>query len=247
MRLDLFRFDVTPQVRELVQEVEGAFGKEIPIEFLRPGHPLCRAGGTTKVSEDDIRLLFGKDHSLYSLAHELCHLRRYAKGIPIASPDPTMLKTWTENVENPLEHVAIYPELADMDLGVDPYNQVADRARLHADFPSVLDNTAGTPHASWTISLACVLWHTLLLRSDSVLHAKVEKAVRRANRKAYDLGRKIESIVKNEGVKTSTGKKTAMRKIRSTLQLAGTFLILQVVPLPQSRTNWFRYEQRGSL
>ncbi len=145
MDFSVFDFTVTPDVRRLAEEVEGLFQRDLSIHRHSPDSEAYRYIGGARMSTLDVGISLGGGFGLYSLAHELCHLRRYACGIPrLASDDEA--EEWTWRVEQPLEHLAIYPDLARMDVGIDPYANPRDWELFRQKFPERIERAAS---CSW--------------------------------------------------------------------------------------------------
>ncbi len=245
MDYDQCDFDVPETVRDLGGEIEALFGRGIPIARAKGSGITSKARGTLKVNETDLRIYLREDATLYDLAHELCHLKRYASGIPMANAGG---RAWVSKIENPLEHFAIYPILEGMDLGMDPRNVGDEWEWFRGEFHDLIQGPSAAGKSKWTRNLACVLWDTLLLKSDECLRDEVTKAVQKVNGEAARKGQEIANFVAMDSVRTQGKKATALRKIKRIL-----FGKVRKVPLLQMeisrppRKEWFRYRPYGKI
>ncbi len=239
-------FEVSADVQKLLGEVESAFGRDIPLRRLDPGHRFYRYGGTTKLNADDVAILCGGSWSLYDLAHELLHLKRYCSGIPLAVfNNPQMLQLWTSKVENYLEHHAIFPALAEMQTGVDPYRSDDEQAALRS-FRDLCEGTGGDPRDR-RINIALAAWQVHLTKKDKALLREYDEAARKSDKKAHEMSRTLLETVEEHGIKTASAKATVLQNVRRTLALPWRGPLEQIVPTGSPKGPWFTRRTFGKL
>jgi len=123
----LLGFEVTREVRELAESLEGAYGREITFEEGASdpwGNPVrAKMAGPFRNGPSCFRISIGEGCGLYSFTHELMHAKLCANGVPVSRGCSSRFKGWwCFHVEGGLQHHVIYPWLCEMDLGVDPYD-----------------------------------------------------------------------------------------------------------------------------
>ena len=121
---------------------------------------------------------------------------------------------WAQKVEDPLEHFAIYPTLEDMDLGVDPRNTGTEREWFRGELQKLLHGAGRAGRSDWTVSLACALFATLLLKSDEALKNDVTQAILDINSDAARMGQEIADYVRTKGLRTPGRKASAFRVVK---------------------------------
>lgn len=230
-------FEPTSEVTELAEKVEDAFGRPIPLVHLTTEDEYYEYEATTRMDSHNLAILGGDNFSLYALAHELCHLERYTGGIPVVKTgDPT----WVNKIGNPLEHFAIFPKLARMNLEVDPYNRGTEWSWYREKLPNLLRYSGGDP-VHWQWNLAAVVWNTKLLKTDTTLHRAVERAVRRASNRALQIGLNIAQAIRECGVETAEKKIEALRKIKQIMGITNSLQLARIEPVRDSADVWFRW------
>ncbi len=240
MDFDLCPFSVPENVRQLAEEVEASFRREIPLSIVEVLPSGGDALGCYAMREDVIAIFLKPDAEDHVLAHELLHVKRLCKGIPYAwHRDPAVLDMLASKIEMPLEHYSFFPVLHDMFPQFNPHI-VGTQEFLKRVLPEFVAGPGDMPIEAWRIALAAAVWDIELNNGDDSYRAAVRVMVGGADRGAMENGVAVAEHIKKNGLETPRKKVDAVRAIVRICEFPQPISLFKMLPLTPSEGNWYK-------
>lgn len=219
----LLRFRVTHEVKALAESLEEAYGGEIELKKGASdpaGDPIrAKIESTLKDGRLSLSIGIGEGCELYSLAHELLHVKLWRDGVPVSRACTKRLaEEWSFHVEGALQHHVIYPWLCQMDLAVDPYDNEDHNRKARDKIGWLFDERAAD---RWLRVVAVSNLH--LLFTNETLLSELEGRARAADKGAWGQGKDLAQTVVNTGAGTCRSKTRAVKEICAVLRPQGFY------------------------
>lgn len=228
MSFDELVTDAPERLKAIVAEVEADFGRSISIRKDVNGVLKRNQFAALCLDEGDLHILYRNgDHLAYFLAHEYLHLKRFLDGIPFVD---RASRWWTTRVDNPLEHVAIYPVLAELDLGVDPYE--FEKTVWSSELLAVAENCF--PH-HW----ACSCWRMLLTTRDVEYQERMLAELAARIPSAAAMGVAIADEIRKTGIRTPDEKVSVIQAVKEITKKADIVRLFTLNAFKNGEGKWF--------
>lgn len=213
--------ELTPNVRDLVKEIEKLCGKPLQIEYKDFENKTHL--GDSRITKDGVPVI-GLNKSIKptktTIVHELCHLELRVKGYKtitflvsakhLNERNIKFLNLLQQQLRDPIEHTIFYPKIRAM--GIDPAEDLKSFWVKHIHEKNGLNN--GLDNNGHTLN-----YFTVLLEiDDKNMCSQIEQFYKNNHwNKSLDVANKLKEIVLRRNPKTSE------EQVATTLECAKAF------------------------